>query len=183
MIPSLARTSVAALLLVTCRLTAQAPADFSGTWTAAPPARAAGIAMGSAPPTPSAPGDMGSGWGSEIAIMQDPTVLAVTYSDYHPRDIQPPLTFRYRLDGSASTNTPNVGRGPQAQTSTAAWEGAALVITTTHRFFNPRDGSTMTSETRQVLSLESPEVLVVETTRRAVLGGRPSTTRTVYKKK
>ena len=58
-----------------------------------------------------------------------------------------------------------MGRGPQEQVSKASWRGAALAIATTHRFVNPADGQAMTSEMTQVLSLESPETLVIETTR------------------
>lgn len=40
----------------------------------------------------------------------------------------------------------------------------------------------MTSDVRQVLSLEPPTALIVETTRSGVLGGAATTTRTVYRK-
>jgi hypothetical protein len=91
--------------------------------------------------------------------------------------------IRYRLDGAPSTNTLNLGRGPQDQVSRVSWRESSLVIDTTHRFVNPRDGGTLTSETRQALSLESRDALVIETTRSGVLGGRSSTTRTVYRRK
>ena len=171
-----------AAVLVACDLAAQAPADFSGTWAMAPSGLAAGRAAGSAPPALSAQGDMSSGWGAEIRVTQDGSTLTVVYSYFHPREMQPPVTLKYALDGAASTNTINMGRGPQEQVSKASWQGASLVITTTHRFVNPQNGEAMTSETRQVLSLESPTSLVIETTRPGVLGGRASTTRTVYKK-
>ncbi len=162
-------------------VTAQSPADFSGTWIE-PPARAAGVARGSAPPALSAHGDMGSGWGREITITQDDSALTVVYTYFHPRDMHPPFTFRYPLNGSAVTHTVNMGRGPQEQVSKASWRGASLAIATTHRFVNPADGRAMTSEMTQVLSLESPGTLVIETTRPGVLGGAQSTTRTVYRK-
>jgi hypothetical protein len=47
---------------------------------------------------------------------------------------------------------------------------------------NPRDGRTVTSETRQALSLESADTLVIETFRSGVLGGKSSTTRARYKR-
>jgi hypothetical protein len=165
-----------------CSLAAQTPLDFSGKWTVVPSKGATGAAMGSAPPTLSAQGDMGSGWGSEITITQDASVLTVVYTYFHPREIQPPFTFKYLLNGAESRNTVNMGRGPQEQISTAAWQGSTLVITTTHSFVNPQDGRTMTSKTRQVLSLESPATLAIETTRSGVLGGTSSTTKTIYKK-
>jgi hypothetical protein len=162
---------------------AQSPTDFSGTWTLVPPERAAGVAKGSAPPALSAHGDMGSGWGPEITIAQDDSALTVVYTYFHPRDMHPPFTFRYPLNGSSVTHTVNMGRGPQEQVSKASWRGAALAIATTHRFVNPVDGQAMTSETTQVLSLESPSTLVIETTRPGVPGGAPSsTTRTTHRK-
>jgi hypothetical protein len=51
-----------------------------------------------------------------------------------------------------------------------------------HSFANPETGQPLTSEVRQTLALESPTSLLIETTRSVVLGGPPSTTRTVYKK-
>jgi hypothetical protein len=160
---------------------AQTP-DFSGKWTLVPPARAAGAESGSAPPTLSEQGDMGSGWGSPVTLRQDPAALVVEYSYFHPRDVQPPFRLSYRLDGAESRNTLNLGRGPQSQVSRVEWQGGRLVITTTHAFVNPRDGRAMTSETRQTLSLEGPDTLSIETFRAGVLGGRSSTTRTTYKR-
>jgi hypothetical protein len=161
----------------------QNPVDFSGTWIVEPPARAAGVARGSAPPALSAQGDMGSGWGSEITITQDATTLTVVYTYFHPRDMQPPFTFTYPLNGTTARHIVNMGRGPQEQLSKALWRGATIMIATTHRFANPADGRPMTADMSQVLSLESPETLVIETTRPGVAGGAPSTTRTVYRKR
>jgi hypothetical protein len=86
------------------------------------------------------------------------------------------------LTGAESRNAPNLGRGPQLQVSRVAWQSGSLVITTTHAFVNPQDGRALTSETRQVLSLEASDTLVIETFRSGVLGGKSSTTRTTYKK-
>lgn len=169
---------MASLLFPT--LATAAPPDLSGKWTVAPPARAAGTAQGSAPPSLSAPGDMGSGWGSPMTLSQDAAALTVEYTYFHPRDVQPPLRFTYRLNGATSRNVVNLGRGPQLQVSIAAWQGERLVITTRHEFVNPRDGQTLTSETRQTLWLEAADTLVIETWRSGVLGGRSSTTRTTY---
>jgi hypothetical protein len=162
---------------------AQTLPDFTGKWVVAPPASPAGTSMGSAPPTLSAQGTMGSGWGSEITLTQDATYLTVEYTYFHAREIQPPFRFKYLLDGSTSRNTVNLGRGPQEQISKATIEGSSLVITTTHNFTNPLTGQASTSETRQVLTAESPTSLVIETTRSAVMGGKSSTTKTTYNKK
>jgi hypothetical protein len=140
------------------------------------------VATGSTPPTLSSQGDMGSGWGTDLTITQDASTLAVSYTYFHPREIQPAFTFKYSLTGEASTNTVNMGRGPQEQVSRTSWQGTSLVITTTHRFVNPGTGESMSSDIRQVLSLESPTVLVIDATRIGVLGGRSSTSRTVYNK-
>lgn len=170
-------------LLVLVSVAVQKPVDFSGTWSVAPTTRAAGVAKGSAPPALSAQGDMGSGWGSEITITQDDASLTVVYTYFHPRDMHPPFTFRYPLNGSAVTHTVNMGRGPQEQHSKALWVGATIHIATQHRFANPADGPPMTADMSQVLSLESPDTLIIETTRPGLAGGAPSTTRTVYRKK
>jgi hypothetical protein len=174
---------LAVILFLATSATAQTLPDFTGKWAVAPPASAAGTAMGSAPPTLSAPGAMGSGWGSEITLAQDAIALTVEYTYFHAREIQPPFRFKYLLDGSPNKNTVNLGRGPQEQVSKVSIEGSALAITTTHSFINPLNGQPMTSETRQVLSLESPTSLVIETTRSAVMGGKASTTKTTYNKK
>jgi hypothetical protein len=157
-----------------------APPDLSGKWTVAAPARAPGTAQGSAPPSLSAHGDMGSGWGSPLTVSQDAAALSVEYTCFHPRDVQPPFRFTYRLDGAESRNVVNLGRGPQLQVSRAAWQGERLVITTRHEFVNPRDGQVVTSETRQTLWLEAADTLVIDTWRSGVLGGKSSTTRTTY---
>ena len=125
---------------------------------------------------------MGSGWGSNITITQDAGRLTVEYLFFARGDMQPPLKFAYALDGSETKNSVMMGRGIQTQTSKTAWDGDKLVITTAHTFTHPETGQQMTSEVKQKLSLESPNSLIVETTRSGVLGGPPSTTRTVYRK-
>ena len=75
-----------------------------------------------------------------------------------------------------------LGRGPQAQESRAAWEGATLRLTTTHHAADPASGRAFAVEVIQRLSLESPGTLVVETTRSAPPGGVATTSRTTYAK-
>ena len=172
----------------------QAKTDFSGRWTTDPepaaaapaagasatgaPARGAGAGGGRGP----ARGDMGSGWGSTITITQDAARLTVEYAFFGRGDMQPPLKFVYALDGSETKNSVMMGRGMQVQTSRTAWDGAKLKITTLHMLADPATGKPMTAEVVQVLSLESPTSLVVETTRAGVLGGAPVTTKTAYRK-
>ena len=125
---------------------------------------------------------MGSGWGSTITITQDAARLTVEYAFFSRGDMQPPLKFVYNLDGSETRNSVMMGRGIQGQNSKTAWEGDRLAITTVHTFPDPAGGKPTTVEVKQVLSLESPASLVVETTRTTPLGGPAKTTRTVYRK-
>jgi hypothetical protein len=151
--------------------------DFSGRWTDAPAGGAAKPAQGA-----DVRGDMGSGWGTTIAITQDAKQLVVESVVYTRYDLQPQPRFVYALDGSESRNTVMLGRGFQPLSSRVQWNGNSLSITTTHTFADPATGNPLTSEVSQTLTLESPTTLVVEATRSGVLGGKPSTTRTVYTK-
>ena len=154
-------------------LESQTPTDFSGRWTAEP----APVAEPSA-----ARGDMGSGWGPTITITQDTKQLVVEPLVFTRYDLQPQPRFVYALDGSESRNTAMMGRGFQHQSSHARWEGQSLTIATVHSFADPASGQPLTVDVTQKLSLESPNTLVVDVTRSGALGGRPSTTRTVYTK-
>jgi len=175
------RLPICALLLA-ASLGAQTP-DFSGRWQLAPETSATTNSARSVP-------TMGTGWGNEISIAQDATTLTIEFTPYVRYDMQPPTRLVYRLDGTASANTLNVGRGPQQQTSKAAWNGSKLTITTVRSFTAARNEKPLTVQTTQTLSLESPPALsgvegttlVVETSHGAALGGQPSTNRAVYKK-
>ena len=157
---------------------AQAKTDFAGRWTSEPDPSAAQPPRGGGP----ARGDMGSGWGSPITVTQDGARLTVEYAFFGRGDMQPPLKFVYALDGSETKNSVMMGRGMQVQTSHTAWDGAKLKITTLHMLADPATGKPMTAEVVQMLSLESPTSLVVETTRAGVLGGQATTTKTVFRK-
>jgi hypothetical protein len=186
--------SVSVVTIFAITVTAQTRPDFSGQWTREPDPIA--TATGRNPQAGTQPlgggdrvsggaariGDMGSGWGSNITVTQDPSRLTVEFMFFARGDMQPPLKFVYALDGSESKNSVMMGRGIQVQTSKATWEGDKLVITTEHTFAHPETGQPVTSELKQTLSLESPNRLVVEATRSGVLGGPPSSTRTIYKK-
>ena len=170
---------------------AQTRPEFSGRWTTEPDPAAATSASGAgragAPPAPAPQrggrsGDMGSGWGSTITIAQDASRLTIEYAFFGRGDMQPPLKFVYALDGSETRNSVMMGRGIQQTASKTAWQEDKLVITTIHAFTDPDSDKPSELEVRQTLSLESPTSLVVETTRSGVLGGPPSTTRTVYRK-
>jgi hypothetical protein len=168
----------ALVALLAVGATAQTRPDFSGRWTSEPSPAGDGQRGAGGERI----GDMGSGWGSNITITQTAERMTVEYVFFARGDMQPPLRFVFALDGSVTKNSVMMGRGIQAQTSKTAWEGDKLVITTTHSFGAPETGQPLTSEVKQTLALESPTLLIVETTRGGVLGGPSSTTRTVYKK-
>lgn len=166
----------AMIALLTINMMAQTTPDFSGRWVSEPETK---TPTGGAQ---SLAGNMGSGWGSNLTITHVASRLTVTYEFFARGDMQPPLKFVYALDGSETKNSVMMGRGIQVQTSKAVWEGDKLVITTTHSYDNPANGQPMKVEVKQTLTLASPTSLVVETTRSGVLGGSPSTTRTIYRK-
>jgi hypothetical protein len=154
-------------LILLLALFGQAPSDFSGRWTADPV---------------TGRGDMGSGWGSPLTIVQDARTLTIEYVFFGRGDLQPPLKFTYALDGSETRNSVMMGRGIQVQASKTTWAGPSLVITTTHTFTDPGTGKPSSIDVKQTLTLESSAVLVVETTRAGAAGGVPTTTKTTYRK-
>ena len=156
---------------------AQAPTDFSGRWTAPPPAAASGVRGVSI-----ATGTMGSGWGDEITIAQDGSRLTVERAQFSQYDMQPPMRLTYALDGSESRNTVNMGRGPQEILSKAVRQDGTLVITSSYRFDAPEGTRTETIEVKQVFSLDASGSLVITTTRSGPGGAPPSTSATTYKK-
>lgn len=162
----------------------QAPPDFSGKWVleAAPMPPPVGAPAGRPDQGRHAPGDMGSGWGSPLAITQDTKQLLVEQTFFSGYDASPQPRFVYALDGSEARNTVMIGHATQTRVSRAAWEGQALRITTRYPGVDPVSGTPFTIEVTHRLSLESPATLIVEVTRGAALGGRETTTRTVYRK-
>lgn len=156
---------------------AQTKPDFGGTWTR----------VDDTPEQPSIAsagdlafivGSMGSGWGSPLTIRQSPDVIEVQYVHFIGYDLQPPIRLTYALDGSDSSNTVMIGHAESVQRSRSKWQEQALVITS--QVLVPGDGERV--ELRRVLSLESPEVLLIETTRTGLGGRPPSVTRTRYTK-
>jgi hypothetical protein len=178
------RTTVVLMLcaagVLATGMSAQEYPNFTGTWTVAE--QPAGTAAGGKGPQVS----LGSGWGDSFTLIHDLETLTVERVLYRPRDYQPTMRLHYALDGTESRNTFMMGRGLQAQVSTAAWVSDKLAITMMHTDPDAAEGGAIRCEVRQILSLEPPRQaagepsLVVETTRCGVLGGHPSTTRTVY---
>jgi hypothetical protein len=153
--------------------------DFSGAWIAEVP-----TAPAPGPGTPASPprGDMGSGWGTPLTITQSATELVVEHALFSRYDLQPPLRFVYRLDGSESRNTTMAGHTTQTRVSRASWDGQALKIVTSYPGTDPGTGKPFTTVVTQRVYLASPTQLVIEAVRSAVLGGRETTSRTVYRK-
>ena len=152
--------------------------DFSGRWTEV---GAPAAARGTGAPG-SGRGDMGSGWGSPITITQNAAQLTVEYAFFSRGDMQTPLKYIFALDGSEVSNKMMLGSGPQMQVTTAAWDGAKLVLKTRYTFVDPGTGKLVPADVTQTLSLDSPMSLVVETARAGVLGAAPTSTRTTYQK-
>jgi hypothetical protein len=152
--------------------------DFSGRWAiveAATPGGGPARGQGGR-------GDMGSGWGTPLTITQDASRVTVEYAFFARGDMQPPLKFVYALDGSETRNAVMMGRGTQPQVSKTSWDGAKLVISTIHTFADPATGKPATIEVKQILSLDSPTSLTVETIRAGVLGGPSTSTKTAHRK-
>ena len=158
-----------AALALTLVLGWQGPADFSGQWVADPPA--AGV-----------PGDMGSGWGSQLAITQDGKQLVVQPAVFSRYDGQPPIRMVYSLDGSESRNAVMAGHSSQLRVSRARWDGASLQISTHYPAVDSQTGRSLATDVVQRLTLESPTVLVIEVTRSGALGGKPTSARSVYRR-
>jgi len=172
--------AITGLAVTTPASGAQQAVDFTGAWSATPGGGARG-GRGGAPPA-----SMGSGWGDDITITQKDGVLTVERVFFERGDLQPPLKFRYALDGTPSTNTVMMGRGMQETTSTASWDGDTLVITSRATIPGVAGDEPIVSEVERRLTLRPPgsltgmPSLLIETTFGGVLGGPPTSTRTVY---
>jgi len=155
-----ARTGLiaAAILAVASVAFAQKP-DFSGTWTLDPEASG----MAGAPGAGGAPGGGGGqgggggrggggGLGNGATVKQTADALTITRQMGDQT-----VTTTYKLDGTESKNT-MTGRGGQSveQTSTAKWDGSALVITTKMDMGNgPQESTQKWSVSGSTLTVES----------------------------
>jgi len=162
---------IASFLAYPCVARTQARPDFSGEWTrvdsAAEQRSVATVGDGAF-----RAGDMGSGWGSPLTLRQEANRFVVEYTYFSTYDLQPKVTFAYAVDGSESRNTIMIGHAASVARSRATWRDSTLVITTTW----PAPRGVTGAEVRQVLTLESPTSLLIETTRGT------TTTRTRYRK-
>lgn len=169
---------VVTLAALAARGDAQALPSFAGAWTRvdSAPARPTTAATGDAA---FRTGDMGSGWGSPLTIVQTADSLTVSYAQFSTYDIQPRLRFAFALNGSETVNRIIVGHSESALRSRAKWDGASLVVTTLHA--TPPEVGAAATEVRQALSLDTNGRLVIETTRPGARG--PNVVRTTYTKR
>ena len=150
-----------AIVLVATTALAQAPPSFAGKWTLVPDPNAAGGGRGG----------MG-GLGTTATIVQDATTLTITRSTQMGE-----ITSVYKLDGSDSKNTLNMGGNSIDMVSKTKWDAGKLLVNTAMNF----DGNAV--ETSMVISLDPSGNLVVESTRPDFQGGgAPITTKMTYKK-
>ncbi|MBA3638938.1 MAG: hypothetical protein M3541_08495 [Acidobacteriota bacterium] len=157
----LARTGIiAAAILSVASVAFAQKTDFSGSW--APEAPAAAPAGGGG-------GGRGGMMGGPMVVKQTADTLTVETTRGEMKTVA-----TYKLDGAESVNKMSMGRGENATQietkSTAKWDGAKLVISTT------REGQNGPMTSAQTWSLEGG-MLTIERP------GRDGATRkTVYKK-
>ena len=120
---------------------------------------------------------MGPGWGSPLTIRQTNDTLVVQFPQFSAYDLQPPLRYRYALDGSESRNAVMISHAESAQLSRASWQGGTLTIVTTV----PGPAGVGDTEVRHALSLAPTGELVIETTRPHAPA--PNVVRTTYRKR
>lgn len=156
--------------------------DFSGSWStefpnASPPRKG--------PASEALPG-LGSGWGDAITVVHKPDTLLVERTFFVPREIQPPIRYRYLLDGEMTKNVVTMGRSWPSPESIAYWNDDRLVITTSYRYRQDSRQDWQEAQTVQTLWMEYANTtpwepsLVVETSRYGPDGTGPVTNRTVY---
>lgn len=159
-------------------------ADFSGSWCTAELNTVSVINRIDKPK----PASLGSGWGDKISIMHTADYIDVERVVFTARESQPLIHYRYGLNGSKSENNINVGRSLKPNVSSTVKMDNRYIITTLIPYQNPRNGVWGKYQLIRTIWLQEPvnppwePTLVVETYREGVLGGLPSTNRTVYTK-
>ena len=148
----LARTGIiAAAILSVASVAFAQKTDFSGSWAPEAPATAPAGGGGGGQAGGGGRGGMGGG---PMVVKQDATTLTVERTQGENK-----VVSVYKLDGTESVNKMSMGRGENATTmdvkSTAKWDGAKLVISTTRA---GQDGTPMT--TTQTWSLEGGNLTI-----------------------
>jgi hypothetical protein len=127
-------------------LRAQTRPDFSGTWTVVPSRSVVSSDAG----TPVNITVFGEAFTAQQT--QDTLTIAI--------DNEPGFTWVYRLDGQVAHNVFPGPTGPQPTSSTTAWSGSKLVITT--RVAADRESKQQSGETARTLELNEDGTLRVE---------------------
>ena len=136
---------------------AQRP-DFSGEWVRSDSAEQRSVAsVGDAGFRVGTPG---SGWGSPLTIRQEANRLVVECVFFGTYDLQPRLSFTF-LNRSRSMKI-MLSHAESVLRSRAVWRDSALAITTT---FPTPPGVSSGGEVQQILTLQSPRTLLLETRR------------------
>lgn len=167
---------------------AQAKPDFSGTWTLVPDPAARGNAQYGPPNT-------GAISGAEVVLVQTATTLKAQC-----RNSQTGLLFihTHKLDGSETARANSGGTGPlpggrRSVRFKSSWDGSKLLITSRWQSQDdgfPTDAPTRVSSglswrgigTSQLITLESPDTVLVVSTERDY-DGVPRVTKATYKRK
>ncbi|MEP6915597.1 MAG: hypothetical protein ABJC89_08115 [Acidobacteriota bacterium] len=148
----------ASVVLVTASVFAQTAPNFAGKWTLVA--------------DPNAPAGGMGGLGQSATVVQDATSLTITRTTQMGE-----IATTYKLDGSESKNTVNMGGNSIDMLSKVKSEAGKLIVNTSMSF----DGNPV--ETSMTLSLDAAGNLVVESTRPDFQGGgAPITTKMTYKK-
>jgi len=162
-----------AVVLFAAGLSAQGKPSFAGKWTQDAPAggAAAGGGGGGGGRGGGRGGGGGGFCGASCEIAQDATTLTVSRAG---QDGAVTKTV-YKLDGSESKNSVNMGGNAVESSSKATWDGSKLKIVTTTNF----NGNAR--ETTTVVSMDGAK-LSVATTAPGRQGGDPTTTTSTYTK-
>jgi hypothetical protein len=145
--------SVAAVVLTTAGLVAQARPSFAGEWK-----KVVAAADGQGEP------------GVDLIITQDAAAMTVEYA--RGGQAPAPVKLAYKLDGSASKNTIAARAGaPTEQVSRATWAGNNIVVATT----------TSAGAEKRTFSMDGGD-LVVETSAPSRDGRAGDVTKVTYKR-
>lgn len=128
-------------------------------------------------------GDMGSGWGSPLTIRQSADSLIVEFTQFSAYDLQPKLRYAFALNGRESRNGIMIGHSESLQRARVSWNGATLVIVTTHGAPIGPGGRPVNMETRQSLTVREDGQLLIDTARFGASGGPPNIVHSVYRKR
>lgn len=156
--------------------------NFSGSWSTTVLETRSPLGREDVPLVPT----LGSGWGDKISIIHTSDEVDIERVVFVPRELQPLVRYKYKLDGTETENEIPTGRAGRAPLSSASWEGNRLILTTIYSFQDPHNNQWLKQKVKQTLWLTAATappwepVLVVETEREGVLGGSSSTNRTVY---